>query len=101
MLNELVASRPSQPYSWLARRMRRDKSEADTPAVGTLPLLDAKVGAKAFGGAVEKAWGYTLAQSGGGAVAAAPAAPASSSKGLQLTIEPFGKGVLLAIRPGK
>lgn len=109
MLNDMVLSRPSQPYSWLARRMRRDEARAPASRT-TMPQLDAASAAAYLGADVEKAWGYALSMqtpaSGAPAPAAAakgkaagkPAAKGAKAGGLTLSIEPLGSGVLLSIR---
>jgi hypothetical protein len=101
MLNELVQVRPSAPFGWLARRMRRDGS-GQAPA-GTVPLLKPEIGS-AMGRDLEKQWGFTL-----GLQNDAPSAPPkggasakqarAGANGVQLTIETAGQGVLLCIRP--
>jgi len=97
MLNKMVCSRPTQPYSWLARQMR----QADgPPPVGTVPLLDKSAGASAFGD-LEKTWGYVLGLQGlapAGAPAGAPPAKPTAPKGIELSIDAVGERVLLAIR---
>lgn len=100
MLNEMVVARPAQPYSWLARRMRREEAGA-APAVNTVPLMDPAVAAGAVGTDIQKAWGYALCLDGvavelpaGGAAAGG----AAKATGINLSIEPLGAGVLLAIR---
>ena len=71
-----------------------------TPGTGTVPL-DAAAGSF-MGAELEKSWGYAVAYGGGDlpAPAAGGAKKAAGRKptGLELSIEPLGKGVLLAIR---
>ena len=99
MLNEMVIARPQQPFGWLASRLRREEA-GGAPAVGTVPLLSAAVAAQVIGADVQKTWGYAMCMSG-----AAPATggstggiKASAGTGINLSIEPLGAGVLLAIR---
>lgn len=105
MLNEMVQIRPNTPYTWLAHRMRFDACHS--PAAGTLPVVPAAA-KSALGSELEKSWGFVLglqAPGVGGAPAAKPvkgaakaAKGAAAGDGLKLTIEPQGKGLLLAIR---
>ena len=95
-LNEMVAERPAQPFAWLARRLRREQA-GSAPAVGTVPLMDPKLAGATVGAEVQKAWAYTVGLSGGEVVASSGGAGAKGT-GINLSIEPLGKGVLLAIR---
>lgn len=101
MLNDMVQVRPHMPYHWLAKRMRHDGS---APSAGTMPQLS-PAAQKALGSDLEKSWSFVLGlQARPGSAPAAPAAPAKpgvvmgGAEGVLLTIEPQGKGVLLAIR---
>ena len=102
MLNDMVLSRPSQPYSWLARRMRRDEMHAPSTRT-TMPQLSAAAAASFIGADIEKAWSYCSSFTGG-AAAAVPARGAAKGKaapakgGLTLDISKLGSGVLLTIR---
>lgn len=104
MLNDMVLSRPSQPYSWLARRMRRD--EAHAPSTRTsMPQLSAAAAAACLGADLEKSWYYYSAFSGspttpaGGAKQGKAAAAGKGGKGgLELDISALGSGVILTIR---
>ncbi len=107
MLNEMVQVRPHAPYGWLAKRIRRD-TYGHSPAVGTLPVLP-PASKSEFCSGLEKTWGFVLGLQarGGSGASAAPAAgaaggararPPTASTGVQLSIEPSTKGVLLCIR---
>ena len=102
MLNEMARTRPSAPYGWLARRMRRD-DWGHSPAVGTVPVLS-DAAKSMIGSAHEKQWGFVLGLQGqapSGGAAARPAAATAAATNVLLTIDPLGDGVMLAIRPGK
>ena len=104
MLNEMARLRPNAPYGWLARRMRKD-ALGHSPAVGTIPVLPAAAKG-AIGGDLEKRWGFVLGLQGQASVPAPAAKSAAKpqstgASNVQLTIEAFGDGVLLAIRPDK
>ena len=104
MLNDMVLSRPGQPYSWLARRMRRDEMHAPSTRT-TMPQLSAAAAASFIGADIEKAWSYCSSfTSPGGAAAVPPAHGSAKGKaapamgGLTLDISKLGSGVLLTIR---
>ena len=88
-LNEMVAARPVQPFVWLARRLRREEA-GSCPAVGTMPLIDPKVASAMVGAEMEKAWAYSVGLSSGTKI--------TKTTGINLTIEPVGSGVLVALR---
>ena len=98
-LNEMVSARPAQPFSWMARRMRREEAGGAAP-VGTVPLLSPAVGSAAVGAEIEKAWAYAMGMSGETMpdISSGGAPAAKKPTGLALTIDSLGDGVLLAIR---
>lgn len=103
MLNDMVQVRPHMPYSWLAQRMRRDGC-SPSPAVGTVPIIPAAA-KNTFASEMEKTWGYVLglqARGKGGAQKVQTnkrtTGASNAPMGVQLTIEPLGNNVLLAIR---
>ena len=79
IVNEMAATRPQDVLGWLVQRLRHEASGVSS--AGTVPLMDARKGAAAFGDDLAKTWDFNLGlQQPGKAPPPAPATAKPSQK---------------------